>query len=358
MIPHLLRVLWLSNCCRGRRRGWPGTKAKCRCSTTDRSIGPSYARVEPAAPPPPPSPRPIKAPTGSSYGAHDADHSDGLQGPPDGRARAGDGGPSEPLCDVAEAMRGVDGSSRPARLRKELEALPRRTPLAHAPFEKAGRLEGVARVPPREGHVFKTKARAPALVLLETVDDPDADTTCLREEDSESDDEKPSRRMTPAQNHPVCLPVSFLFPICTPSTRRPAQEFAIEECIAPARATLWQPRRSSPTHPEEPPTDDDSTTSADLAGDVNDDMLPTPSQSQELTGDQLKRVTSVPSIVECSYGADDAATGDVKQAAQSPPPRRNTSSTGLDTLAEADTPLDGEGQPSQKSRRDAWIRRK
>ena len=38
---------------------------------------------------------------------------------------------------------------------------------------------------------------------------------------------------------------------------------------------------------EEPPTDDDhSTTSADLAGDVNDDMLPTPSQSQELTGDQ------------------------------------------------------------------------
>jgi len=107
------------------------------------------------------------------------------------------------LCDVAEAMRGVDGSSRPARLRKELEALPRRTPLAHAPFEKAGRLGRVARVPPREGHVFKTKARAPTLVLLETVDDPDADTTCLREEDSESDDDKPVRRMTPAQNHPV-----------------------------------------------------------------------------------------------------------------------------------------------------------
>ena len=113
------------------------------------------------------------------------------------------------LCDVAEAMRGVDGSSRPARLRKELEALPRRTPLAHAPFEKAGRLGRVARVPPREGHVFKTKARAPTLVLLETVDDPDADTTCLREEDSESDDDKPGRRMTPAQNHPVCLSVSF-----------------------------------------------------------------------------------------------------------------------------------------------------
>jgi len=167
--------------------------------------------VEPAAPPPPPSPRPIKAPTGRSYGAHDADHSDGLQGPPDD-VLAREMRFVRALCDVAEAMRGVDGSSRPARLRKELEALPRRTPLAHAPFEKAGRLGRVARVPPREGHVFKTKARAPTLVLLETVDDPDADTTCLREEDSESDDDKPTRRMTPAQNHPVCLSVSFLFP--------------------------------------------------------------------------------------------------------------------------------------------------
>ena len=55
------------------------------------------------------------------------------------------------------------------------------------PVRKAGRLGRVARVPPREGHVFKTKARAPTLVLLETVDDPDADTTCLREEDSESE---------------------------------------------------------------------------------------------------------------------------------------------------------------------------
>ena len=268
--------------------------------------------VEPAAPPPPPSPRPIKAPTGRSYGAHDADHSDGLQGPPDD-VLAREMRFVRALCDVAEAMRGVDGSSRPARLRKELEALPRRTPLAHAPFEKAGRLGRVARVPPREGHVFKTKARAPTLVLLETVDDPDADTTCLREEDSESDDDKPVRRMTPSQNHP---------------------EFAnaLREALAEEPA------------PEEPPTDDDhSTTSADLAGEVNDEMLPTPSTSQELTGDQLKRVTSVPSIVECSYGADDAATGETRPAAmQSPPPRRNTSSTGLDTLAEADTPLDGE----------------
>merc|ERR1711871_1266206 len=116
--------------------------------------------------------------------------------------------------------------------------------------------------------------------LLETVDDPDADTTCLREEDSESDDEKPGRRMTPSQNHP---------------------EFAnaLREALAEEPA------------PEEPPTDDDhSTTSADLAGEVNDEMLPTPSTSQEPTGETRPA------------------------AMQSPPPRRNTSSTGLDTLAE------------------------
>ena len=36
-------------------------------------------------------------------------------------------------------------------LKKELEALPRRTPLAHSPFAQRGRLLGrVARVPPRE----------------------------------------------------------------------------------------------------------------------------------------------------------------------------------------------------------------
>ena len=105
--------------------------------------------VEPAAPPPPPSPRPIKTPTGRSYGAHDADHSDGLQGPPDD-VLAREMRFVRALCDVAEAMRGVDGSSRPARLRKELEALPRRTPLAHAPFEKAGRL-GTGRTSAPEG---------------------------------------------------------------------------------------------------------------------------------------------------------------------------------------------------------------
>ena len=61
------------------------------------------------------------------------------------------------------------------------------------------------------------------------------------------------------------------------ATRRPTQEFAnaLREALAEEPA------------PEEPPTDDDhSTTSADLAGEVNDEMLPTPSTSQELTGDQ------------------------------------------------------------------------
>ena len=229
--------LWLSNCL-PRTPPWLALELRRSAGALRRTAALALATlgVEPAAPPPPPSPRPIKTPTGRSYGAHDADHSDGLQGPPDD-VLAREMRFVRALCDVAEAMRGVDGSSRPARLRKELEALPRRTPLAHAPFEKAGRLGRVARVPPREGHVFKTKARAPTLVLLETVDDPDADTTCLREEDSESDDDKPVRRMTPAQNHPVRSSVSFVFPSSihvdgvardgsthlTPSTRRDAR---------------------------------------------------------------------------------------------------------------------------------------
>ncbi|KAH8057227.1 phosphatidylinositol kinase [Aureococcus anophagefferens] len=88
------------------------------------------------------------------------------------------------MCDVAEAMRSVEHGNRPARLKKELEALPRRTPLAHSPInatyvvtESGARslhLGRVARIPPNEGHVFKTKARAPTLMLLETVDDPKA----------------------------------------------------------------------------------------------------------------------------------------------------------------------------------------
>ena len=62
--------------------------------------------------------------------------------------------------------------------------MPRRTPLAHSPInatyvvtESGARslhLGRVARIPPNEGHVFKTKARAPTLMLLETVDDPKA----------------------------------------------------------------------------------------------------------------------------------------------------------------------------------------
>lgn len=274
--------------------------------------------VEPAAPPPPPSPRWIKSPSNRAvYGAHDADHSDGLAGPPDD-VLAREMRFVRALCDVAEAMRGVDGSSRPARLRKELEALPRRTPLAHAPFGYEGRLGRVARVPPREGHVFKTKARAPTLVLLETVDDPVAEVEVrVREEDSESDDDKPPmRRPTPAQNHP---------------------EFAalLREAVGD------EPVVSAPE------SDDESRTSLDAAGELIDESLPTPSTSQELTGDMLKRVKSVPSIVECSYGADDAALasaeGPSSKAASVPtPPRRVPSSTDLATLVEADTPLDGE----------------
>ena len=59
--------------------------------------------------------------------------------------------------------------------RKELEAY-RENTLAHAPFENGTVRTG--RPSTAGGPVFKTKAGA-KLVLLETVDDPDADTTCL-----------------------------------------------------------------------------------------------------------------------------------------------------------------------------------
>ena len=94
--------------------------------------------------------------------------------------------------------------------------------------------------------------RAPTLVLLETVDDPDADTTCLREEDSESDDEKPSRRMTPAQNHPVCLAVSFVF-LLRQNRWRDAAPHAIDAFLrehterTPRHRRDITQRRSSPT---------------------------------------------------------------------------------------------------------------
>ncbi|KAH8088727.1 phosphatidylinositol kinase [Aureococcus anophagefferens] len=63
-------------------------------------------------------------------------------------------------------------------------ALPLAHAAAHSPInatyvvtESGARslhLGRVARIPPNEGHVFKTKARAPTLMLLETVDDPKA----------------------------------------------------------------------------------------------------------------------------------------------------------------------------------------
>ena len=82
----------------------PGTTTKCRCSRRTAALALATLGVEPAAPPPPPSPRPIKTPTGRSYGAHDADHSDGLQGRPDD-VLAREMRFVRALCDVAGAMR-------------------------------------------------------------------------------------------------------------------------------------------------------------------------------------------------------------------------------------------------------------
>lgn len=76
------------------------------------------------------------------------------------------------MCDVAETMRGIELSQRSARLKYELQALPRRTPLGHSPIgptvvrrkrqgkkHKSGR---VARIPPNEGEL-------PCIVRLDVV---------------------------------------------------------------------------------------------------------------------------------------------------------------------------------------------
>lgn len=79
------------------------------------------------------------------------------------------------MCDVAETMRGIELSQRSARLKYELQALPRRTPLGHSPIgptvvqrkrlgkkHKSGR---VARIPPNEGELLRVAELA---VLLTT----------------------------------------------------------------------------------------------------------------------------------------------------------------------------------------------
>ncbi|KAJ8603810.1 hypothetical protein CTAYLR_000229 [Chrysophaeum taylorii] len=229
------------------------------------------------------------------------------------------------MCDVAETMRGVELSQRPARLKYELQALPRRTPLGHSPIgptvvrrkretgpQKSGR---VSRVPPNEGHVFKTKARAPTLMLLETVDDDVAPLARIREERKEPDDDLVNQRR---ELRALVAPV-------------------LEE--GPPEATAVAATRTVGV--SSPPAAEAVTEESGIA----------------------RRVASMPKILEAAYNAaqeedDDepetrrvpktlAGSGSKKQAA-APPPRRVSSMNSLAALPENPKRGSAPSTPSKK----------
>ena len=70
------------------------------------------------------------------------------------------------LTDLAERMRFIEPKARAERLRTELAVL-NRDPASLGYFPMGGPLCPVIRIPAAEGYVFKTKARAPTLVLFE-----------------------------------------------------------------------------------------------------------------------------------------------------------------------------------------------
>ena len=182
------------------------------------------------------------------------------------------------------------------------------------PLEKAGRL-GRARVPP--SHVFKTKAGPTR--ALETVDDPDADTTCLRR--------GPESDMRNRLSHDAGPEPPRSFP-----------------CPFPTYAITLLPRRSSPPRcgrrwPRSLPSRSSTTTTIPLLR----TWLGRPRRccrlhpNRKIDRDQLKRASA------STWNVATAPTTRPRETySGASPSRRNTSSTGLDTLAEADTPLDGE----------------
>ncbi|KAK7230491.1 1-phosphatidylinositol 4-kinase [Aureococcus anophagefferens] len=240
------------------------------------------------------------------------------------------------MCDVAEAMRSVEHGNRPARLKKELEALPRRTPLAHSPInatyvvtESGARslhLGRVARIPPNEGHVFKTKARAPTLMLLETVDDPKAGA------------DLPARAASPS-------------PLVGGSDSDTSDDVVALELLEQTRASERDKEL------------------AELLAKQLGDVAPEPEDGEPvspgtprgrpaLSASAMKRVCSVPSIVDAACGSDDEGPqrdddGDEPGDRTPPPPRRVASATTLSVLAEGETPREGDddaaSQPEKRS---------
>jgi phosphatidylinositol 4-kinase B len=79
------------------------------------------------------------------------------------------------ICDVAEKLRFVEVDEREVKLEKELSTLNSSGLMGGDPLNRVAKdsLMRVVRVPPTEGHVFRSKERTPILLLMELVRETD-----------------------------------------------------------------------------------------------------------------------------------------------------------------------------------------
>lgn len=76
------------------------------------------------------------------------------------------------ICDVAEKLRFLELEQRAGFLQQELELLNSSGSMGGDPLNRVNRdLIRVVRVPPSEGHVFRSKERTPVLLLMEVVNE-------------------------------------------------------------------------------------------------------------------------------------------------------------------------------------------
>jgi hypothetical protein len=95
------------------------------------------------------------------------------------------------LCDIAEKLRFMDVKERAQALESELAKLNSSGSMGGDPLNKVREhLCRVVRVPPKEGHVFRSKERTPVLLLLEVVDEGAQAEFDQQAEDQRCQDEK------------------------------------------------------------------------------------------------------------------------------------------------------------------------
>lgn len=76
------------------------------------------------------------------------------------------------ICDVAEKLRFLDVSKRPAVLQKEMDILNSSGSMGGDPLNRVkDGLVRIVRVPSKEGHVFRSKERTPILLLMEVIEE-------------------------------------------------------------------------------------------------------------------------------------------------------------------------------------------